>query len=266
MHVSLLAYPRIVSRAAEDIGYRFHDDSPSNAEDLVEVAGRQCYESWDRPNAATASTAGYMANIIGQAHFSIMEHAQFSFVVQEVSRALLAELTRHRHLSFSVRSQRYVNEEHGSFVLPPELGNLAALGLNPDEITAIEHEFLDHHQAALDLYVKLHDTLKNAGIPHKRARQAARYVLPVGHATGMVVSGNIRAWREVIAKRSSFKMDTGEPYADLEINRLARRILEILYQHAPSTVADLWEQHEQWKRTPYGIAQGQRERRASLIG
>lgn len=64
---------------------------------LGEMAGRLCYESWDRPNPATATNAGYLANIIKQQHFSVLEHASATIYLEGVSRTLTHELIRHRH-------------------------------------------------------------------------------------------------------------------------------------------------------------------------
>src|SRR5690606_39415906 len=88
------------------------------ADELAEVAGRLCYQSWDRPNPRTATNRGYLANIIAQGHESVLEHASVTFYVEGVSRALLAELTRHRHLSSSGVSQRFVDSPQLEMVSP----------------------------------------------------------------------------------------------------------------------------------------------------
>src|SRR5690625_1786778 len=87
---------------------------------LSEWAGRSCYQSWDKPNPATRANKDYHANTLAQGHFSIYEHAVVTFYVTGVSRALTHELIRHRHLSYSQLSQRFVNEgREDNLVLPP---------------------------------------------------------------------------------------------------------------------------------------------------
>lgn len=237
MHVDLLAYPTLNMTAARSLGYTLPPDTCTDAEMVIEIAGRNCYQSWDRPNPATATNAGYMTNIIRQQHFSVMEHAQFVFAVRHVSRAFSHELVRHRHLQFSQVSQRYVDESDGDFILPLEIARSATEKESAAMWTA--------HDESLRLYTSLVDTLVHAGVPRKRARQAARYVLPNGHATTLIVSGNIRAWREVIAKRLHCT-ETGEPVADLEFFHFGQWILHLLHRAAPNTVTDLWENYVRW--------------------
>jgi thymidylate synthase (FAD) len=128
-----------------------------------------------------------MANILAQGHYSVLEHASVSFLVQGVSRALLAELSRHRHLSFSVVSQRYVSYADTEPVIPP-----AAEG-TPAE-TAIANAYAD----ALKRYESLVEDLTARGLKRKQAREAARAVLPNAAPVDMVVTGNLRAWRDVL--------------------------------------------------------------------
>ena len=85
---------------------------------IAEFAGRACYQSWLKPNPATATAYGYAGNIIRQRHFSVLEHGSVTFNIRDVSRSLTHELVRHRHLSPSQLSQRFVASS-GSPVIPP---------------------------------------------------------------------------------------------------------------------------------------------------
>lgn len=69
----------------------------SGVEDLIEFAGRNCYQSWDRPNPATAKADDYTRHIMDVGHFSVLEHGTVTLFIDGVSRSLLAEFTRHRH-------------------------------------------------------------------------------------------------------------------------------------------------------------------------
>lgn len=193
---------------------------PEDADALSEAAGRMCYQSWGRPNPATASNAGYLANILAHGHHSVLEHASVTFLVRGVSRSLLAELTRHRHLSFSVVSQRYVPYGETEPVIPPALVG-----------TPGERHVREVYREALGDYDSLVYQLTSAGLGRKVAREAARAVLPNAAPVDMVVTGNLRAWRDVLAKRNS-------PHADAEIQEFARRVLTRLREVAPNSFQD----------------------------
>ena len=75
---------------------------------LAEFAGRACYQSWHKPNPATATNAGYLAHILEVGHLSVLEHGTATFYLTGVSRSFTHELVRHRHFSYSQLSQRYV--------------------------------------------------------------------------------------------------------------------------------------------------------------
>lgn len=234
MIITLLAKTVLIPGAAEELGYVPHPaGSVSDGDELVEIAGRECYQSWGRPNPATATNAGYIENIIKKNHTSIMEHSCYTFSIRKVSRATTHELVRHRHLSPSQMSQRYVDESEHEFITPPEIVNNKML--LPDLLLA------DSHHDALTLYVRVFDILTEAGVPRKRARQAARYALPNGQETRLIVTGNIRAWRHFINMRCAVD-ENGEPLADLEMHELASLILVHLHREVPNAMQDLWDE------------------------
>lgn len=199
-----------------------HDPNTSHADILAEFAGRACYQSFDKPNPATRANKDYIANILKQQHFSVLEHASATFYIQGISRALTHELIRHRHLSYSQLSQRYVPSEEVDFVIPPAVGDSRGLELYLE----------DYMQGARDAYEHLVQRFEEKGITGKKAREAARAVLPNMTETKIVVTGNHRAWRDVIAKRNS-------PAADAEIREFAAELLRHLKQVAPATYQDM---------------------------
>ncbi|MDI3314405.1 MAG: FAD-dependent thymidylate synthase [Mycobacterium sp.] len=195
---------------------------------LTEFAGRACYQSWSKPNPKTATNAGYIKHIIDVGHFSLLEHASVSFYITGISRSCAHELIRHRHLSCSQLSQRYVPEGDSRIVIPP--------GMPDDpELQRILTTAADASRAAYtELLAKLEARLAegpNAGLRRKQARQAARAVLPNATETSVVVTGNYRAWRHFIAMRAS-------EHADVEIRRLALLCLRHLLEVAPAVFAD----------------------------
>lgn len=198
----------------------------TDADHLAEFAGRSCYKAYDRKRPETATTEGYLNNILSQGHYSVLEHSSVTFYVTGVSRSLLTELERHRFLSFSVESQRYVDQaaSHPLPVIPPSFNKLPATGpwLKLDE----------HYGNSLNLY---EDTVRDAlraGLTIKEAREAARAFLPNATPVDMVVTGNLRCWRDVIAKRYHVT-------ADAEIQLFATEILSHLRELAPFSVSDI---------------------------
>lgn len=106
-------------------------------------------------------------------HMSVYEHAYFTFHVAGISRACLAQLSRHRHFSFTVRSQRYCNESRSEPIFPVSTNE------SQDGIIAEAYDY------AWDAYDRLIDN----GV----AKEDARTVLPNGAPTELYVSMNARA-------------------------------------------------------------------------
>jgi thymidylate synthase (FAD) len=226
MRIDVLASPMVnVGAMLEAYGYEVDTDPNDpvySADCLSEFAGRLCYKSFDRPNPETRQNDAYLSNIVRQGHFSVFEHATVVFLVRDVSRSLLTELERHRHLSFSVVSQRYVDHSYGlEPVIPPIIRDTMAGDL----------VHLKFHEAQ-EIYETIVNNLMSQGVPRKKAREAARSVLPNCTPVDMVVSGNLRAWRDVIGKRHHVA-------ADAEIQEFAAGILACLRGIAPNAVADI---------------------------
>jgi thymidylate synthase (FAD) len=195
---------------------------------LAEFAGRACYESWDKPNPATATNATYLRHLLQVGHLSVLEHGTVTLYVRGVSRALTHELVRHRHFSFSQLSQRFVPERDALMVEPDVIAD------DPE----LHARFVGATEAAATAYATLLEELETrfAGTPQatlrrKQARQAARSVLPNATETRVVVTGNYRAWRHFVAMRAS-------EHADVEIRALAVRCLWELQRIAPNVFAD----------------------------
>src|SRR3954447_434552 len=195
---------------------------------LAEFAGRACYQSWSKPNPATATNAGYLRHILEVGHLSVLEHGTVSFYLSGLSRSLTHELIRHRHFSYSQLSQRYVPERDAAMVEPEVIAD------DPE----LHAKFLAAAEASVKAYTELLEGLekKFADVPsgtlrRKQARQAARAVLPNATETRIVVTGNYRAWRHFIAMRAS-------EAADVEIRELAVACLRELQRVAPHVFED----------------------------
>lgn len=195
---------------------------------MIEFAGRACYESWNKPNPATATNSGYIAHLLEVQHLSVLEHACVGFYITGVSRSLTHELIRHRHFSYSQLSQRYVPDRNAAMVLPPDIEG--------DE--ELERWFEANADGALGTYrlmlarlQKKFAHIADTTLRRKLARQAARAVLPNATETKIVVTGNYRAWRHFLHMRAT-------EHADVEIRALAIAILRELWDHAPAVFCD----------------------------
>jgi thymidylate synthase (FAD) len=190
------------------------------AEELIEFAGRNCYQSWNNPGGKTNKE--YIQTLLAHGHGSVLEHASATFFITGVSRSLTHELIRHRHLSFSELSQRFVNVEDAEFVCPP------AFEERPELIERLMSSTTD----CVNDYTSLVERLQEEGLPRKQAREAARCVMPNCTETKIVVTGNFRAWRGVIEAR-------GSEHADAEIRRLAVEICRQLSDRFPAVFGDM---------------------------
>jgi thymidylate synthase (FAD) len=211
--------------APDDIPWETDTDG---GQALAEFAGRACYQSWKKPNPATATNAGYLRHILDVGHLSVLEHGTVTMYFSGISRSLTHELIRHRHFSYSQLSQRYVPERNAAMVEPDVIAEDAEL----------HAKFVAASDAAVQAYTELLEGLEKkfadveqGTLRRKQARQAARAVLPNATETRIVVTGNYRAWRHFVAMRAS-------EHADVEIRALAIASLRELQRVAPNVFAD----------------------------
>nr|DAM65369.1 MAG TPA: Thymidylate synthase complementing protein [Caudoviricetes sp.] len=220
--VTLLASTKINELA---IGDRMEIQGEStDAETLTVFAGRQCYESFHRPNTATYEDADYLARTLyEQKHWSIAEHATVTLLFEGVSRAFTHELIRHRHLSYSQLSQRFVDEGYAKMVVPPAIREFKNGVAKRYDLDALD-EIAGATQYRYDIIVS---DLMDEGLPRKQAREAARAVLPNMTETKIVVTGNLRAWHEAIERRTA-------PDADAEMQEVMGQAKRHLAAIAPT--------------------------------
>ncbi|GAC1335271.1 MAG: FAD-dependent thymidylate synthase [Chloroflexota bacterium] len=221
----------VVQQFLDEEASTWHTDGTSGSELLSELAGRVCYLSFgDRQGRR--SNREYLMNIIEMEHGSVLEHAVWNFVITGVSRSFSHELVRHRAgWAYSQLSQRYVDESDAAYVEP--------------DIIAADAELHDLWSQAIqtshDAYARLAEGLiRNIAQQYpdlsgrdkrKRAREAARSVLPNATETKIFVSANARALRHFVEYR-------GAPDAEPEIRKVALQMLEIMRQEAPNLFGD----------------------------
>lgn len=153
---------------------------PKDMLKTVYTACRTCYSA-DTPINIYNSTDDeekmlkLIERVISSGHFSTIEHIQVSFAISNVSRACTHQLVRHRHMSFSQKSQRYVKEKgQFDYIIPPTIEK------NPE----LKEKFENFMAEIANMYSEFTE----AGIP----AEDARFVLPNAAASSMVASLNLR--------------------------------------------------------------------------
>lgn len=206
-------------------------------EKIVSAAAKLCYSSAGIDEVMEGldeqKTARFLAMLMDMGHESPIEHVSFTFGVEGVSRSLLAQLTRHRIASYSVKSQRYVREGQFEYVVPPEIEKLpeardayiAAMQAAQEAYDKLAALLFDRHFAALTA----------AGAPEKKARtdaekraiEDARFVLPNACETKLIVTMNARSLMNFFHHRCCNR-------AQWEIRELAEKMLVLVRGVAPT--------------------------------
>ena len=186
-----------------------------NPERYVAAAARLCYSPDDIGCTIEhlSDPAKLIRQIKSSGHFSPLEHASFTFGIEGVSRALLAQITRHRIASYSVQSQRYVGMGDFDYIVPP---SVEALG---EERVRLYHNQMEQISMWYDQWARL--------VP----KEDARFVLPNAAATRMVVTMNARELLHFFQLRCCNR-------AQWEIRAVAWRMLELVRDIAPAIFDD----------------------------
>lgn len=173
-----------------------------NSEEVIEQAARKSHES----NNKLGSNPNFLSKVIKLGHLSILEHAHATFDINNISRACSHQFVRHRHLSFTQKSQRYVDEDSFKYITPRSL---------------------DKNKNYIDLMQKIKCNYHTMRVNDKVLKQDVRFILPNACSTSMIVSGNFRSWFEFIQKRL-------DKSAQWEIRELAKNVFNNLKSHAPN--------------------------------
>jgi thymidylate synthase (FAD) len=201
----------------------------SSAEQLIEFGGRLCYRSWKpglNANVKKVRTESdeYLENILRSKHGSVLEHASFSFVFQDVSRVFTHELVRHRAgVAVSQESLRYVRLTDLGFRIPDVLESQ-----RKQIVTIIERleEFQVETADALGL--------DDEGVPFhvkKEVTSALRRLAPLGLSTSVLWTANIRTIRHVLDMRTA-------PGAEEEIRYVFNLVGETMLDECPLLFQD----------------------------
>ena len=189
----------------EEVGApEWTSDAPTDAELLIEVAGRMCYRSFAPGLNANVTkvrkgNAPYIANVELQRHGSLLEHAHDTYVLYDVSRIVTHQQVRHRAgFAYAQESGHYTRVEGIKMWFPtymaehPRTEELRSLF----ESTCADLERIQRQMA------EILDVDNLTFEDKKRATTAMRRLVPDGLATAIVVSANHRAWRWCIQLRT----------------------------------------------------------------
>lgn len=194
-----------------------------NAEELIENAGRTCYQSIPSDGYIVGTL---IKSLIKSGHESVLEHGYATFRISEISRALTHQLVRHRIASYSQQSQRYVNEKQFDYVTP--------LSILKSEKN-IASDYIEGYCTAADEFKydmikiqKMYDKWKNFGLKN----EDARFVLPNACHTEIVMSANFREYRNIFKVRC-------DKHAQWEIRDVTNEMLKQLYEKCPNIFEDL---------------------------
>ena len=184
------------------------------------LAARTCYSALDMEGlqqlVAKKDQDDFLRRVLSSGHTSVLEHAAFTFSIEGVSRALLAQVTRHRIASFSVQSQRYVSMADGfDYVIPP---SISALG------EAEEAEFIRQMDTMHAWYCQWQEKLGGA---KEKSNEDARFVLPNAAATSLMVTMNARELMHFFELRCCNR-------AQWEIREMAWQMLAACRRAAPA--------------------------------
>ncbi len=207
-----------------------------NADKLIAAAAKLCYAKSDIDTLMDKLTPykveSFLAMLTELGHQSPVEHASFTFGIEGVSRALLAQITRHRIASFSVQSQRYVDKSGFDYILPPEIADIPEAKAEFEAAMAEDAK----HYASLKaiLTEKRTEKLVSEGmdeqsarkIAEKSANEDARFVLPNACDTRMIVTMNVRSLWNFFRLRCCSR-------AQWEIRELATEMLRLCREAAP---------------------------------
>ncbi|HUY09014.1 MAG TPA: FAD-dependent thymidylate synthase [Candidatus Dormibacteraeota bacterium] len=215
------------------------EGNPNQGELLVEFSGRACYRSWEpglNPNVSRVRTdpRAYLENILSSAHGSVLEHANYTFALRNVSRVATHEIVRHRAgAAYSQESLRYVRLVDIGFRVPPALEPL-----RQQCIALVEK--LEEFQVGAARVLRIDEQ----GIPFhvkKEVTSALRRLAPIGVSTDLIMTMNLRTLRHVVEMRT-------DPGAEEELRLIFGRIGEIMVEESSGVFQDFQRAEDgSWK-------------------
>lgn len=197
---------------------------PDNPQELIAAAARLCYaEDTDALLDQDAEGARKFVRILKKmGHMSPIEHANFTFYIEGVSRAMTHQLVRHRIASYSQRSQRYVSHKGFDYIVPPRMAGKTVddNGTKKDA----EQYYAEVMDYITDAYGKLVQALGDKG---ESTNEDARYILPNACETKIFVTMNARELIHFFEERLCER-------AQWEIRDVADQMLALVKEACPA--------------------------------
>jgi thymidylate synthase (FAD) len=183
-------------------------------EQVMEEAGQRKEERTDEEMTLEEKEAYLIKKCIRRGHYGILEHVSLTFGVKGMSRACMAQITRHRLISFDIQSQRYVDfsdVDQDQFHVPPSFEQSEVKSREGRKnIDMSKEERLDRYWDLVDQAVEFYNDMVDAGVPKEHARMG----LPIGTRVNATMSMNLRHLLHILDIR-------GAGDAQGEINYLA---------------------------------------------
>lgn len=208
-----------------------------NPEKVISAAAKLCYSASGTKDILDGlteeKTEKFLNMLESLGHESPIEHSSYTFAVEGVSRSLLAQLTRHRIASYSVKSQRYVKEGQFEYVVPPEIEKLPEA--KKIYIKAMEEDQKAYNELC-DILIKKHTAeLIQSGMDEDKAKKTAekmaiedaRFVLPNSCETKLIMTMNARSLMNFFHHRCCNR-------AQWEIRELATKMLSLVKEVSPT--------------------------------
>lgn len=213
----------------------------SDGEALVEFGGRLCYRSWTPGANANVSrvrkeSSEYLGNILKSGHGSVLEHANYSFIFDDVSRVFTHEMVRHRAgVAVSQESMRFVRLTDIPFWFPEWARQDEEL---MNRSVKLLHQ-MEEHQVWMSDHFKLDD--ENVPFSEKKHKTSfMRRFAPEGVATGMLCTINVRALRHIIYMRTALG-------AEEEIRFVFDQVADLAIKVTPNLMQDYSpNEHQEW--------------------
>lgn len=168
----------------------------------IEEAASNCYDS------EPTDDGKILKHCIKSGHTSVTEFCTFTFHIEGVSRALLAQLTRHRHAGYAVRSQRYCSEDGFQYITPASIRNNTAA-------IVLYDKFMESAKFTYNL-------LQSLDVPN----EDARFILPNACETKLELTMNLRALMNFMHERLC-------TCAQWEIRQLAQKMRQLIVDRVP---------------------------------
>jgi thymidylate synthase (FAD) len=170
-----------------------------------------------------AKMVAFIEKQLSRGHYGPAEHPQITFAVEGVSRVTMAQITRHRHMTFDIQSMRYADFSEQEIVTPQSLRDEQHFSRETGLVDVDDRDELrDEYEETVDELVSLYERLVRSGVP----KEDARFILPLGTTVNMTFSGNARTFMHLLDMRAKAN-------AQWEIRELSEMLIEELKDWMP---------------------------------